>query len=121
MLNDPAVVTINGSAKNLIRLGFSKAAGAFDGSIYRDSTGEYSLTINEYVLPNSDAVQGRSPRRVDISLHQKNLVDTVKQPVAVGMHYIYDENAVPDFSNLQPALISYLTDALRARIVAGEN
>lgn len=122
MLNDPLSVTIDGTSKSLARVtqGYT-GNGAQDGSVYRDSTGEYSLSIEEYVLPKSEIFAGRVPRRVDITLHQKNLVDPVKTPVAVGMHYVYDENATPDFSKLQPALVAFLTDALRARVVAGEN
>lgn len=122
MLNDPAVVTIDGSSKSLNRItSMVTSDGAVDGSIYRDSTGEYSLEIKEYILRADPFTTGRSPRRVDISLHQKNLVDIHKSGVAVGMHFIYDENAVPDYSKLQPALIAFLTDALRARLVTGEN
>jgi hypothetical protein len=122
MLNDPAVVTIDGSAKSLARITSKVTSdGASDGSIYRDSTGEYSLEIKEYVLQADPFTTGRSPRRVDVSLRQKNLADVHKSDVAVGMHFIFDENATPDYSKLQPALIAFLTDALRARLVTGEN
>lgn len=122
MLNDPAVVTVDGVAKSLNRIAVGvRSDGAIDGSVYRDSTGEYSLTFKEYALAKDPNFTGRTPRRVDVSLQKKNLLDSVKEPISVGMHYIFDENEVPDFSLLQPALIAYITDALRARIIAGEN
>jgi len=118
------VVTIDGSAKNLPRVGQLSAANAkqVSASTYRTSDGTYQVDVRQSVY--QDGV-----RRAELMLRKRTL-DTdsgtaytgyISTGVGIVLEFGPYGSGSADLSNVRTAVLALVDSALQGRLVTGEN
>lgn len=123
MLSDPLVLTISGSATSLARVSSSSkraSNGLVDQSVYRTTDGAYDLTISEFFRAVS-VLDATPVTEFQVLLSRRDLTKSVRPASSVGITYRVTDGYTADFSGLFTALSTFLTDAIRDRVVGGEN
>jgi hypothetical protein len=116
MFTDPQSVTINAVAKSLVRIETSGRK-----SVYRDSTGEWTLTISHDEKSRNGRLVKLTQEKVGADPFQTDVNRTYTQSASLVLNHPKVGFTAQETDYLAQGLIDFASDANIDKIIAGES